>query len=348
MDNTYHTTESTKNKHLTAFERGQIKLLLDEGYTRYAIAKRLSRTFNTIKNEIKRGSVMQLKKGKYVEVYFPETGQKTYDTNRLNSRRKYKFIECDEFIDHVLDLFKNSVHSLDAICGAAKLHGLFTDDKMVCTKTLYNYVDLGLIGIKNLELPLKVRRSTKVTRARKHKKTLGASIEERPEDVLTREEFGHWEIDTVIGEKSNNDEVLVTIVERKTRMDIVRKVSGKTADAVQKVMEEIRSEIGEKRFNQIFKSITADNGGEFARLSELEAVVDTKIYFAHPYASWERGTNERHNGLIRRFIPKGKRLADVSVEKIAMIQNWCNTLPRKILGYLTPEEAFQTELNKLV
>jgi len=348
MDTTYDTTESNKNKHLTAFERGKIKLLLDEGVTRYAIAKRLERAYNTIKNEIKRGSVMQLQKGKYVEVYFPEVGQKAYETNRLNSHRTYKFIDCHGFIDHVVECFKKSEHSLDAICGAAKLHGLFTDDEMVCTKTLYNYVDLGLIGIKNLELPLKVRRSTKTTRTCKHKKILGTSIENRPADVLTREEFGHWEIDTVIGEKSNNDEVLVTIVERKTRMDIMRKVSGKTADAVQKVMKEIHSEIGEKRFNQIFKSITADNGGEFARLSELEAVTDTKIYFAHPYASWERGTNERHNGLIRRFIPKGKRLADVPVEKIALIQNWCNTLPRKILGYLTPEEAFKIELNNIV
>jgi IS30 family transposase len=100
-------------------------------------------------------------------------------------------------------------------------------------------------------------------------------------------------------------------------------------------------------FSTVFKSITADNGSEFAELATLEEITGTNIYFAHPYTSSERGTNERHNGLIRRFIPKGKSLLNYSIDAIAKIQNWCNTLTRKILNYLTPDEAFNDELYKI-
>lgn len=95
----------------------------------------------------------------------------------------------------------------------------------------------------------------------------------------------------------------------------------------------------------MFKSITADNGLEFAGLYKLESELETQVYFAHPYASYERGTNERHNGLIRRFIAKGKAISDHSAEAIAFIEDWCNTLPRKILGYRTPEELFEKQLD---
>jgi len=106
-------------------------------------------------------------------------------------------------------------------------------------------------------------------------------------------------------------------------------------------------EIGDK-FSKIFKSITADNSSEFAELMSLEKTVGSEIYFAHPYSSSERGTNERHNGLIRRFIPKGKSISQYSCDAIKKVQEWCNTLPRKILNYSTPNEAFESELKLLI
>lgn len=101
---------------------------------------------------------------------------------------------------------------------------------------------------------------------------------------------------------------------------------------------------GEK-FNQVFKSITSDNGQEFAELYKLEDEFDVKVYFTHPYASSERGTNERHNGLLRRFIPKGHNINEYTVDDIAFVEDWCNTLPRKILNYQTPEEVFEQQLD---
>jgi IS30 family transposase len=161
-----------------------------------------------------------------------------------------------------------------------------------------------------------------------------------------RKEFGHWEIDTVIGKKSKGEEVLLTIVERQTRNAIIRKIPSKTADAVSNEFKKIQTFFGD-RFCKVFKTITSDNGSEFSELHELESISSTKVYFTHPYSSFERGTNERHNGLIRRFIPKGKSINDYADEDISFIEEWMNSLPRKILGYNTPEELFEYELDAI-
>ena len=232
---------------------------------------------------------------------------------------------------------KQDSWSPDACVGRALEFNYFERSEMVCTKTLYNYIDLGLLAVKNTDLPLKLRRNTKPSRVRKHRKNLGKSIEERSDSIESREEFGHWEIDTVIGEKSGNDCVLLTIVERQTRNAIVRQIASKTADAVMKELACIRMIYGE-HFSQVFKTITGDNGSEFADLSTLEDGTDTSVYFTHPYSSFEKGTNERHNGLIRRFIPKGKRMSNFNPDDIAFIEDWMNTLPRRIHNYKTPEE----------
>lgn len=269
-----------------------------------------------------------------------------YTKNRLNSCRPFKMLDCSEFINYTVDKIKNDSWSPDACVGEAIANGRFERYQMVCTKTLYNYIDLGLLDVKNTDLPIKLRRNTKSTRVKKHKKKLGSSISERPIDINNRTEFGHWEIDTVIGEKLNNDNVLLTILERKTRYAIVLNIVSKTANAVMDAFSRLRSLFGEQ-FSQVFKTITGDNGSEFADLSIIESETDTKVYFTHPYSSFEKGTNERHNGLIRRFIPKGKRISDYSSDDIAFIEEWMNTLPRRILNYKTPEELFEMYLDKI-
>jgi IS30 family transposase len=97
----------------------------------------------------------------------------------------------------------------------------------------------------------------------------------------------------------------------------------------------------------VFKTITSDNWSEFSELHELESKTSTKVYFTRPYSSFERGTNERHNGLIHSFIPKGKSINDYSDEDISFIEEWMNSLPRRILGYNTPEELFEDELDAI-
>jgi len=341
MEQYNHTMDSRKNKHLNAYERGQIQLLLEYGLSVYGIAHRLGRAYNTIRSEIGRGTITQIKGKKKVEIYYPDIAHNRYMDARKNCGNKYKLLACEAFIGHVEQLFHDEEFSLDAIVGAAKLKGKFLTSQMVCTKTLYNYVDAGLLDISNIDLPLKLRRSTKPERVRKNKKRLGRSISERPESINDRSEFGHWEIDTVIGRKTKDDEALLTLTERLTRKEIIRKIPGKNARAVMQALNTLITEAG-PHFPTVFKSITSDNGSEFSELSKLEP--QTTIYFTHPYTSSERGTNERHNGLIRRFIPKGKRISDYSIEFVAKIQTWCNSLPRKILAYLSPDEAFDDQL----
>lgn len=344
MEYPNNNTQSRKNKHLNLEERIMIEIRLKDGFSPYKIAKEIERPITTILNEIHRGTTTQIKQGKPVEMYLADTGEAIYRKHRLNSCRAFKRLECCKFIKFVVDKIKNSSWSPDACVGNSLETKLFKRSEIVCTKTLYNYIDLGLLSVKNIDLPIKLRRNTKPSTVIKHKKNLGKSIEERPNSINNRKEFGHWEIDTVIGEKAGNDCVLLTIVERKTRNAIARSIAGKTASAVMGELKHISNLYGEQ-FSQVFKTITGDNGSEFADLSTLEDDSDTKVYFTHPYSSFEKGTNECHNGLIRRFIPKGKRMSDYSASDISFIEEWMNTLPRRILQYKTPEDLFEAQLD---
>lgn len=136
------------------------------------------------------------------------------------------------------------------------------------------------------------------------------------------------------------------MIERKTREYWMIRVPGRDPNGVMEALREVRSQYAE-HWDDVFKTITTDNGSEFSLLSGLEDLSKTLVYFAHPYTSCEKGSVERHNGLIRRFIPKGHRIDSFSDEQICQIEVWCNSLPRKILGYSTPDELFEDELDKI-
>lgn len=346
MDYPNNTTNLRKYKHLTFEERMTIQIRLKDGYSPYKIAKELGRASNTIRNEIARGTVTQIIQGRKVDLYLADAGETIYLQNRKYCCPKIKRLSCTDFISYICTTMKLKKWSVDACVGYAVCNQLFKTSHMVCTKTLYNYIDLGLLEIRNVDLPMKLRRNTKPQRVRTNRRILGTSIEERPASIESREEFGHWEIDTVIGTKDKNDSVLLTLAERKTRHYIIRKIESKTARAVLEELANLKTYFGEQ-FNQVFKSITSDNGLEFAELSKLEQESDVKVYFTHPYSSCERGTNERHNGLLRRFIPKGVAINGYSSDEIAFIEDWSNTLPRKILNYRMPEELFEDELDRV-
>lgn len=342
MDTQDYTTEHRNGQHLSAEERHEIEVRLKDGWKIYRIAKHLGRAYNIIKNEIARGTVY-LYNGK-VARYKAKVGEQQYRENRRKSRRQYKRLEVSSFIKYVEEKFEEG-WSLDVCAGKALESGKFRRDQIVCTKTLYNYVDNGLIGIKNIDLPEKLKRNTKNEKVRKNKRILGDSIELRPESVELREEFGHWEFDTVVGSKNEAEPCTVTMVERKTRKAIWIKATDHTADSVQQAIQRVVSYFGSMA-HAVFKTITSDNGSEFARLAEM-AGQGTRVYFTHPYSSWEKGTNECHNKLLRRFIPKGVSMVGYSAEDIAYMADWANTLPRKLLGYRTPDELFEAELDRI-
>lgn len=341
MDKQNYTTEHVKWQHLTSEERHEIEVRLKDQWKPYRIAKHLGRPYNTIKNEIKRGTV-SLYNGN-VKRYKADVGEAVYKQNRSNSKRKYRYLETAKFLRYVVKKFKVEGWSLDACFGRAKEQNLFPRKSMVCTKTLYNYVDLGMLPIKNIDLPEKLRRNTRKKKVRENKKNLGKSIDERPKDIEKRTEFGHWEIDSVLGFKDESQPVVMTLVERMTRNVLWIKAKNHTAAAIEEALAESFKAYGE-RYADVFKSITADNGSEFAGLSKLE-ILGIGVYFTHPYSSWERGTNECHNKMLRRFIPKGKSISDYSADDILLFADLINSLPRRLLKYRTPEELFEKQLD---
>jgi IS30 family transposase len=344
MAHTHHTTTKRSFTHLSAIDRGRIEVLRKQGHTLQAIADEIGCHKSTISRELKRGSVLQRRSNLSEHyVYFPDRGQTVYEQNRLRCGAKMKLLRVCAFINYAIKQIRREGWSPDAVCGYAKAQNRF-HQASVCTKTLYHYIDLGLLPIRNIDLPVKVSRNTKKPRLRQHKRKLGASIEERPTEIETRGTFGHWEIDTVIGTK-NKGAVLLTLTERKTRFEHIVKLNEKTATCVEQALKELKQHYGAK-FTKVFKTITADNGPEFSRLSQV-VESDQHVYFAHPYTSCERGTNERHNGLIRRFIPKGKSMDFIDPDLIATVEHWCNMLPRKILKYDSPSVVYHTELATL-
>ena len=280
-------------------ERHETEVRLKDGWSIYRIAKHLHRPYNTVKNEIKRGTV-SLYNGN-VKRYKADEGKRVYLEHRENCHRQYRCLDTAQFLRYVVENFKSKGKwSLDASYGKALESGKFRRDEIVCTKTLYNYVDLGLLPIKNIDLPEKLHRNTKAKRVRENKKILGRSIEERPEIANSRTEFGHWEIDTVIGKKDENEPCVLTLVERMTRMCIWVKAKNHTTEAITEAFQQIMSQFADRK-DQVFKTITGDNGSEFAGLSLFENG-SLKVYFTHPYSSFEKGTNECHNEPINLFL----------------------------------------------
>ena len=156
-------------------------------------------------------------------------------------------------------------------------------------------------------------------------------ISERPEDVETRETFGHWKIDTVLGKGSRD--CIVTLVERKTRYTLIGKLKARTVDQLNARLFQII-----KRQRKRIKTITADKGTEFHGYKSIEKKTGVKFYFATPHHSWERGTNENTNGLIRQYLPKSKPMTSVNQHQCNSIAARLNTRPSKTLGFFTPEE----------
>jgi IS30 family transposase len=155
--------------------------------------------------------------------------------------------------------------------------------------------------------------------------------------VQQRLEFGHWEGDTVMGRDGRH--CILTLVERKTLKVRIRKLPARQVSEVNKVLHQ---ELGPKG-DLVIKSLTLDNGTEFHGYAQLEQSHDTKFYFARPYHSWERGTNENTNGLIRQYLPKGMCFKDLTQRQCDEIEEALNNRPRKKLGFATADEAYDEQ-----
>jgi IS30 family transposase len=356
MSQLNYNPKAKKAEHLNVEERKIIERMLREGANKGQIARALLRDLSTIKREIKRGSVVHRRRNptiskrpevpEYLDelVYFADAGQRVYEENRQNCGAKNKVTACVGLVSFVEDKVLGAEKwSPDAAIGYAKVNKLFPNQEF-CAKTFYNWIDDGLVRVKNIDLLLKVRRRAKNPR-RERKKVLGKSIEERPAEVESREEFGHWEGDGIVGKGQQGQ--LITLVERKLGVGLLFNAGNRESEKIVGIIDGLERDYG-KYFRQIFKTITFDNGSEFADSAAMERSGRTSVYYAHPYSSFERGTNENWNGIVRRFIPKGSSFETLTDKDLQRISNYINTMPRKRFGYKSPLDLWYEQINGII
>ena len=338
--------ERKRGQHLQREDRGVIQAPKQQGLSNRVIAMELKCSPTTVGNELRRGTPPRKSNKGRAPSYSATHGEAVYRSNRLRSRKPHKLLSCGAFVSWVTAQVREHKWSLDACVGYAKRHGLFPSSEIVCTRTLYREAWSGSLPIGILELPEDIKRKrTQPSKIRENKKNYGNSIDLRPEITSQRTEEGHWEGDTVVGKRAGKEAVVLSLLEKKTENYLAVRIPEKTSEAVMAVMEMLKAEYGD-RFAQVFKTITVDNGSEFADFAQCESW-GAQVFFAHPYTSWERAQNERHNGLFRAFIPKGTSMEDYSAEDVLRAADELNARPRKKLGYATPEELFDSFLDRV-
>ena len=343
MGQVENTTKPTKWKQLCEKDRYKIEALSRQGLSPTEIGKSLEpkRDRRTIERELKRGMTLQ-RDYEYRDrfVYLADVGQRKHDENAAHKGRGLKIGHDHKLAEYIEAKVKNEKWSPDAIIGRIKAEGLEFDTS-ICTKTLYNYIDAEIfVGISNKDLLIKrsgVKRGYGKVRTVALNNKDGKSISERPEAANERSEAGHWEIDLVVGRQGTKAAIL-TLVDRKNRKSLYVLVKNKTQKEVIAAIKRVRRRVG-GNFADVFKTITADNGSEFLDSESIKkAAKCNEVYYAHPYSSWERGSNENGNRILRRFVPKGTDIGKLTKDELQRIEDWVNNYPRKILGYKTANE----------
>ena len=310
-------------KHLSQNERYQIFCLMKEGLNCTEIAKNLGRSTSTISREIVRN--------KGGRGYRPKQADRLAQERSVGSRNARR-IEPDV----LKAAFDRIAEQLSPEQVAAELP--------ISHETLYQhiYADKAAGGAlwRNLRCQKK-RKKRYASGVERRGQIVGRRpIHERPANVELRRTVGHWEGDTVIG--AGHKQAIVTLVERKSGYAVLMKVNHKTSElvssAVIKKLEPIRDRV---------KTITFDNGKEFAEHARIDEALGSKTYFADPFSSWQRGSNENFNGLLRQYIPKKRSLSTVTDEELKMIERRLNNRPRKRLGFKTPNQVFHESLNRV-
>jgi len=303
---------------LTEVERYQIQAFLKAGYSQKAIANELHRHPSTIGRELSRNTGLR--------GYRPQQAQRLAEERKALHCHTQISISCWERVERLL----REEWSPEQIHGWLDDQGLPT----VSPEWIYQYVlnDKEHGGDLHTHLRCQKQRKKRYGSADKRGQLKNrVSIDERPAVVDRRNRIGDWEIDTVIGRQGGS--VLVTAAERKTRLSIVALSPDKTAksvkDALLKALSPLAAEV---------KTLTYDNGKEFALHEDIAEALEAKGYFAHPYHSWERGLNENMNGLIRQYAPKGSCFNSLTEKDTKRMMEKLNNRPRKCLGFKTPNE----------
>ncbi len=321
--------------HLTIDEREKILVLKTQGKCISQIAKELGRSKSTITREFSRN------KGNK-QAYSAVKAQNKYQRKRKNSRRK-KLLEQAPLFEQVRHLFLDEQWSPEQISERIRMEN---GQKTISFNTIYRAIYAKMFDTPEQRQSSQRGAARKLRHRGKTRRTKGSNetrgkivisnrIEDRPPAAQDRSEIGHWEGDTVAGKLGQS--CLATMADRASRYALAKKISGKTAEALNKGTISLFQALPD----ECLKSITPDRGKEFAKHAEItKALHDTPFYFPNPHAPWERGTNENTNGLLREYFPKSFDFDACPDEVIAQVIDKLNHRPRKCLNWRSPFEVF--------
>ena len=317
-------TKPHYNKHLTITDRNKIEALYNHKVSKKEIALAVGVSYPTICREVKRGRCTLIDSElRPYEAYSAYIAQKDYDKKKRYKGRSDKLGHNHDYASFLEMCISKHRYSVDAALYAAKDAGY---DFSASRTTLYRYIDLGYLKLTNKHLPQGKRKKKKHDK-RNPARSAYRSIEQRE---ISRDDFGHWEMDTVGGPAKGKSSCTLALTERKARQEIIIKLPEKTAANTVQAINYIARKLG-PQFSDIFKTITMDNGSESADAVGIEfhkGKQRTTVFYCHPYSSCERASNENANKLIRRHIPKGKSMVKIAPKIIKAVQNWINHYPR--------------------
>lgn len=333
-------------KHLTWNDRLKIEAMLKVGRHYQEIADEIGVHLRTIYNEVKRGRYIHTNSDLTEEErYSPDIAEMAYRENLAAKGPDLKIGNDHALAQYIEKKIGEDGYSPAAVLGEIKEKGL-EFETTICESTLYSYIDKGVfLTITNKSLPEKSKKKRSYHKVRKAARpSAGDSIENRPAEIATRETGGHWEMDCVEGKKKTKKTLLV-LTERKSRKEIIVPMKDQTSRSVVAALDRLERQYG-AAFPKIFQTITVDNGSEFADCEGMEKSCRrkgnrTKVYYCHPYSSYERGSNENLNKMIRRWFPKGTDFRQVTLKAIKQVEDWINNYPREIHGFRSANSVFE-------
>lgn len=352
--------------HLTIEERTTMEILYTAGFKKNFMSLFLGRHRSTIGRELEKNvkeywdmnstkSPYKHKGQENIKYYSSDEAQKNYEKNRKKCKKKKILEKCPKLLSCIRLLLRNKDvdYSPEIIANLSKQRKLKDAETSVCANTIYSAIYQRIGGLTLNDMPHKMRyykkpknKHTETKEVPKRKEEL--SIEKMPEG--TRESDTYFEGDSIVGVRMGRHNTLITIVNKVSQFTFIKRSENKTAKATVSVLDELEEEI--PNIEKIMETILFDNGIEFSDFEGMmKSVKDRrrkrfKIYFAHPYASYERGSNENKNRLVRRDFKKGQLVEGLTDEGILKIARKINNMPRKALGYRTPLEVFEENLKK--
>lgn len=340
--------------HLSEIDRKNIERLYNyEHLSIRSIAKIVGRSPSTISREIKKGTIcIGYNTNGKINKYRYDCGQKVANDNKVKSKQKPTLSLQDELIKFVImNVLQEKTSFYSSLIRYTRSNPL---GKRVSLQTLYNYYHKGYLGLNRSKMPYPFVKKHVYSNKQGKRCQKGDNISLRDPIINLRLTAGDWEGDLIVGSRGGDKKCILNITERKTRYSISFVIPNKTTSSVVSSIDMLEQTIGSELFKKVFSTITFDNGCEFqdfkgiARSCTNNMEPRTKVYYANPYRSCERGSNENCNRMYRRHLPKKVDFSGLEQIKLNKIQNIINNTPRKILDGDSARERIDKEFNGLV